>query len=82
MSLLVHQSSQAAWSDACKCRSFADSKTLTEEKRDVLFQEIAEDASLGAAVDVLDACTLSAQMLARYAGLHSAFMPPQQTPVQ
>ncbi len=55
---------------------------LTEEKRDVLFQEIAEDASLGAAVDVLDACTLSAQMLARYAGLHSAFMPPQQTPVQ
>ena len=47
------------------CRSFADSKTLNEEKRDTLFQEIAEDASLGTAVDVLDACILSAQMLAR-----------------
>ncbi len=48
------------------CRSFADSKTLNEEKRDILFQEIAEDTSLGTAVDVLDACILSAQMLARY----------------
>ena len=47
------------------CRSFADSKTLNEEKRDALFQEIAEDVSLGTAVDVLDACILSAQMLAR-----------------
>ena len=47
------------------CRSFADSKTLNEEKRDTLFQEIAEDGSLGTAVDVLDACILSAQMLAR-----------------
>ncbi|CAL5227381.1 g10331 [Coccomyxa viridis] len=45
-------------------RSFADSKTLNEEKRDTLFLEIAEDASLGTAVDVLDACILSAQMLA------------------
>ena len=47
------------------CRSFADSKTLTEEKRDILFQEIAEDEFLGTVVDILDACTLSAQMLAR-----------------
>ena len=47
------------------CRSFADSKTLNEEKRDSLFQEIAEDTALGTAVDVLDACILSAQMLAR-----------------
>lgn len=48
------------------CRSFADSKTLKEEKRDSLFQEIAEDASIGTAVDILDARTISAQMLHGY----------------
>ena len=46
-------------------RSFADSKTLKEEKRDSLFQEIAQDSSIGTAVDVLDARTISAQMLHR-----------------
>ncbi|CAK0755728.1 hypothetical protein CVIRNUC_002397 [Coccomyxa viridis] len=50
--------------DSLSDRSFADSKTLTEEKRDILFQEIAEDEFLGTVVDILDACTLSAQMLA------------------
>lgn len=46
-------------------RSFADSKTLKEEKRDSLFQEIAKDLFIGTAVDVLDARTISAQMLHR-----------------
>ena len=46
-------------------RAFADSKTLTEEKREALYEEIAEDASMGSAVDVLDARTISAQMLHR-----------------
>ena len=44
-------------------RAFADSKTLTEEKREALFQEIACDACMRSAVDVLDARTISAQML-------------------
>ena len=46
-------------------RSFADSKTLKEERRESLFQEIKEDASIGTAVDILDARTISAQMLHR-----------------
>lgn len=46
-------------------RSFADSKTLKEEKRDSLFAEIADDPNLGTAVDVLDARAISAQMLHR-----------------
>ena len=49
-----------------RCRAFADSKTLTEEKREALFEEIAKDSSMGSAVDVLDARTISAQMLHRY----------------
>ncbi|CAL8466811.1 g6347 [Coccomyxa elongata] len=49
--------------EALSERSFADSKTLKEEKRDSLFQEIAEDLFIGTAVDVLDARTISAQML-------------------
>jgi ribonuclease HII len=56
------------------CRSFADSKTLNEEKRDILFQEIAYDASIGTAVDILDAGTLSAQMLARYGSITMALI--------
>ncbi|KAK9916785.1 hypothetical protein WJX75_006984 [Coccomyxa subellipsoidea] len=49
--------------EALSQRSFADSKTLKEEKRESLFQEIEEDATIGTAVDVLDARTISAQML-------------------
>lgn len=46
------------------CRAFADSKTLTEAKREELYGEIASDASLGFAADVLSAKTLSVKMLA------------------
>ncbi|CAK9205425.1 unnamed protein product [Sphagnum jensenii] len=44
---------------------FADSKVLTEAKRDELYASILADSSMGWAVDVIDPRDLSAQMLCR-----------------
>jgi ribonuclease HII len=49
-----------------QCRSFADSKTLTEAKREALYEEIVKDLSMGFAVDALSAKELSAKMLSRH----------------
>ncbi|XP_047335744.1 ribonuclease H2 subunit A-like [Impatiens glandulifera] len=43
--------------------NFADSKTLKEEKREELFDNLKADESLGWAVDVIDPKELSAKML-------------------
>ncbi|KAK9821849.1 hypothetical protein WJX74_004776 [Apatococcus lobatus] len=47
-------------------RSFADSKTLTEAKREQLFEEIQADEQMASATDSLSAATISAQMLRRH----------------
>jgi ribonuclease HII len=44
----------------------ADSKVLTEAKRDELYASILADSSMGWAVDVIDPRDLSAQMLCRF----------------
>lgn len=46
-------------------RAFADSKTLTEEKRERLFEQIQQDHSLGYLADALSAQFISAKMLSR-----------------
>lgn len=43
----------------------ADSKTLKEEKREELYENLKLDKSLGWAVDVIDPRELSAKMLAK-----------------
>lgn len=43
----------------------ADSKVLTESKRDELYESILEDNLMGWAVDVIDPKDLSAKMLRR-----------------
>ncbi|KAK7837203.1 ribonuclease H2 subunit A [Quercus suber] len=43
--------------------NFADSKTLKEEKREELFENLKADESIGWAVDVIDPKELSAKML-------------------
>ncbi|GMP68325.1 hypothetical protein CsSME_00027971 [Camellia sinensis var. sinensis] len=43
--------------------NFADSKTLKEEKREELFENLKADESIGWAVDVIDPRELSAKML-------------------
>ncbi|KAJ4836862.1 hypothetical protein Tsubulata_030742 [Turnera subulata] len=45
--------------------NFADSKTLKEEKREELFENLKADESIGWAVDVIDPRELSAKMLKR-----------------
>jgi ribonuclease HII len=47
------------------CRAFADSKTLTEEKRDALMADIRADPMMGTVVDSLIAAEISAKMLQR-----------------
>lgn len=42
-----------------------DSKTLKEEKREELFENLKEDSSIGWEVDVIDPRELSAKMLQR-----------------
>ena len=42
---------------------FVDSKTLKEEKREELFENLKGDESIGWAVDVIDPKELSAKML-------------------
>lgn len=46
---------------------FIDSKTLKEEKREELFENLKLDESIGWEVDVIDPRELSAKMLKRYA---------------
>nr|XP_017235339.1 PREDICTED: ribonuclease H2 subunit A-like isoform X2 [Daucus carota subsp. sativus] len=46
---------------------FADSKTLKEEKREELFENLKADESIGWAVDVIDPRELSAKMLKKRA---------------
>lgn len=46
-------------------REFADSKTLTEEKRDRLFEQIKADPCLGHLADILSAQLISSKMLSR-----------------
>ncbi|KAF3321799.1 ribonuclease H2 subunit A isoform X1 [Carex littledalei] len=45
--------------------NFADSKTLKEEKREELFENLKSDPSLGWEVDIIDPRDLSAKMLQR-----------------
>lgn len=45
---------------------FSDSKTLKEEKREELFENLKTDDSIGWEVDVIDPRELSAKMLKRY----------------
>ena len=47
-------------------RAFADSKTLTAEKRDALLADIRADATMGTVVDSLSAAEISAKMLQGY----------------
>lgn len=42
---------------------FSDSKTLKEEKREELFENLKADESIGWAVDIIDPRELSAKML-------------------
>jgi ribonuclease HII len=46
-------------------RDYADSKTLTEEKRELLFARVLEDPMVGHAVDSLSAQFISGEMLRR-----------------
>ncbi len=43
--------------------AYADSKTLTEDKRDALFEQLKADAAMGWMIDSISAETLSAKML-------------------
>ena len=45
--------------------AYADSKTLTEEKRESLFGQLQADARMGWMVDSISAQTLSAKMLSK-----------------
>ena len=47
-------------------RAFADSKTLTAEKRDALLADIRADPLMGTVVDSLSAAEISAKMLQGY----------------
>lgn len=57
------------------CRAFADSKTLTEKKRDALLADIMADSAMGYAFDSLSAQTISAKMLQRHEPTHAWFAP-------
>lgn len=47
------------------CRAYADSKTLTEDKRETLFEAIQQDAQISFVFDVLSAADISMSMLSR-----------------
>lgn len=49
----------------CNCRAYADSKTLTEDKRENLFEAIQQDAQISFLFDVLSAADISMSMLSR-----------------
>ncbi|KAF3783752.1 Ribonuclease H2 subunit A [Nymphaea thermarum] len=52
-----------SYKDTLSSLNFADSKTLKEEKREELFENLKTDDSIGWAVDVIDPRVLSAKML-------------------
>lgn len=52
-----------SYQKALSSLNFADSKTLKEEKREELFENLKADESIGWAVDVIDPRELSAKML-------------------
>ncbi|GLT88736.1 hypothetical protein SLE2022_067480 [Rubroshorea leprosula] len=54
-----------SYQDTLATLNFADSKTLKEEKREELFENLKADESLGWAVDVIDPRELSFKMLKR-----------------
>eukprot|EP00899_Mesostigma_viride_P015051 jgi/Mesvir1/23547/Mv18245-RA.2 len=64
---MVYGCAFCAISDADRVakQAYADSKTLTEEKRDQLFDALKEDTGMGWAVDVISPQVLSAHMLRR-----------------
>lgn len=47
------------------CRAYADSKTLTEDKRENLFEAIQQDPQISFLFDVLSAADISMNMLSR-----------------
>lgn len=49
-----------------RSQGFADSKALTEEKREALFSVIQGDAGIGFCAELLSAHHISTQMLARW----------------
>ncbi len=51
---------------ATACRDFADSKTLSDEKREQLFGGIEAAEDIGFAVDRVTAADISSQMLRRF----------------
>ncbi|KAJ8756353.1 hypothetical protein K2173_025165 [Erythroxylum novogranatense] len=52
-----------SYAETLSTLNFADSKTLKEEKREELFENLKADESIGWAVDVIDPRELSAKML-------------------
>ncbi len=54
------------------CRPYKDSKTLTEERRAVLFATLRRDERCAYATDVISAAEISAQMLSRCVGVLQA----------
>ncbi|KAG6550647.1 hypothetical protein Mapa_007744 [Marchantia paleacea] len=64
---MVYGCAFCAMSDKSRIASlqFADSKTLTEQKREELFESIKTDGTIGWSVDVIDPRELSAKMLKR-----------------
>ena len=57
--------SRIAQAEALKKKEFADSKTLTKERRDQLFESLENDAEVDCWVDSIAAATISAAMLGR-----------------
>lgn len=51
--------------DALKTKEFADSKTLTSEKRDQLFAQLQKDDTVDCLVDYISAAAISGAMLGR-----------------
>ena len=50
---------------ACACRAYADSKTLSEDRRKTLFQDIELDTQISFVYDTLTAADISVNMLSR-----------------
>lgn len=56
------------------CRAYADSKTLTDEKREHLYGEMEAAGDIGFAVDRIAAAEISSQMLRRYGCMSPAHL--------
>lgn len=48
-----------------QCRAYADSKTLSEDKRDALLKAIQADTQLAYLIDTVSAADISVNMLSR-----------------